>query len=138
MWAKLMILKRQNGDTIVEVIISIAIVGLMLTTAYAITSRNNRSLVDAQERGQALKLVETQIEMLRSAGSFDPGTAKCFSGGSPTNTAADCKLTSNGSKAATGDVAFTLSITGSNPYVIVAQWDSIISGVSNVTVYYRP
>lgn len=129
---------NQRGDTIVEVIISIAIVGLVLTTAYAITNRNNRSLQDAQERGQALKLVETQIEMIRNNNGFDTGAYKCFSDGVPTNIQTDCNQNSVGSTAQNGETGFRLSISGGDPYVIQAEWDSLLNGVANVTAYYRP
>ena len=57
---------RQRGDTIVEVLVAIAVVSLVLTGAYVTT---NHSLIDtraAQERGDALKLAESQLEELRS------------------------------------------------------------------------
>lgn len=134
---------NQAGDTIVEVLIAIGVVGLMLTSAYAITNRSNRSLQDAQEHGQALKLVETQIELLRSAGSLPNGII-CFktSDGTPTSTATDCALGSNGLPA-TKQPTYNLSITHvddanhPNVYAIKAVWDSVLTGKANVTVYYR-
>lgn len=56
---------RQAGDTIVEVLICMAIVSAGLSAAYAI-SRNSLSRVrEAQEHGEALKLAEQQIERLK-------------------------------------------------------------------------
>ena len=134
---------NQAGDTIVEVLIAIGVVGLMLTSAYAITNRSNRSLQDTQEHGQALKLVETQIELLRNNGSFPTGTI-CFktSDGTPTSTVSACTLSPAGLPTTT-QPAFSLSITHvddadhPNVYAVKAVWDSVLSGQANVTIYYR-
>lgn len=135
---------NQTGDTIVEVLIAIGVVGMMLTSAYAITNRSNRSLQDTQEHGQALKLVESQIELMRSNGSFPTGTI-CFKGydtGRAATTPAECALSADGTKA-TAQPTYNMSIThiddSSHPnvYAVKAVWDSVLGGQSNVTVYYR-
>jgi prepilin-type N-terminal cleavage/methylation domain-containing protein len=61
-------LKRldQRGDTIIEVLIAIAIGSLILGITY---STMNRSLITgrrAQERSEALKLAESQLERIKS------------------------------------------------------------------------
>jgi type II secretory pathway pseudopilin PulG len=57
---------RQQGDTIVEVLISIAVVSLILGGAYVSTNRSLQATRDAQERGVAIKLAESQIEQLKN------------------------------------------------------------------------
>lgn len=57
---------RQAGDTIVEVLIATAVLGVVLAGAYGVASRSLRAARQAQERGEALKLVESQIELLKN------------------------------------------------------------------------
>jgi len=60
------ILKNQKGDTIVEVMIVLAILGSALGISYATV---NQSLLDtrqAQEAAQAAQIVQTQVEELRT------------------------------------------------------------------------
>lgn len=57
---------KQRGDTMVEVMICLAILGLMLVSAYTLTNRNRTTSQEAQERSQAVKISEEQLELLRS------------------------------------------------------------------------
>lgn len=57
---------NQNGDTIVEVLICVAILGFVVAAAYSLATRNQIATQKAQERARATALVETQIESLRS------------------------------------------------------------------------
>ena len=59
------ILRHQAGDTIVEVMVVLAVLGLAIGISYATA---NRSLLDArqaQENSQATELLQSQIENLR-------------------------------------------------------------------------
>jgi Tfp pilus assembly protein PilV len=56
----------QTGDTIVEVLLAMAVMSLILGGAYSIA---NRSLIggrQAQERGEALKFTEAQVEKVKT------------------------------------------------------------------------
>src|SRR5687767_4350813 len=55
---------RERGDTIVEVLIAIAVVSLILGGAYTTTNRSMQATRSAQERSVALTLAESQIERL--------------------------------------------------------------------------
>jgi hypothetical protein len=57
--------KNNHGDTIIEVLVSIAALSLILSVSYALTNRNTQTFRQAQERGEALKATESQIELLR-------------------------------------------------------------------------
>ncbi|TAH34192.1 hypothetical protein EYC59_03495 [Candidatus Saccharibacteria bacterium] len=126
---------QQTGDTIVEVLIAVAVIAFTITGAYALSLRSTVSTQDAQERGQALKLVETQLEFLRNAGTISGGN--CFdTTGMPTNT---CTFTPNG---AGTDPAYTMTVAANangctNSYSVQAVWDGIGGGVSNVSMCYR-
>lgn len=126
---------QQAGDTIIEVLVAIAIVAFMLTSAYALSLRSTVSTQDAQERGQGLKLVETQIELLRNAGTISGGN--CFdTTGTPTNS---CTFTPNGTGTSpTYTVAVAANTNGcTGSYSVQAVWDGIGGGVSNVSMCYR-
>ncbi len=62
---------NQRGDTIVEVLIALTVVGFMLTGAYASARRSLFAVRASQERLEALKYAEGQIEMIK----YDIGTA---------------------------------------------------------------
>jgi prepilin-type N-terminal cleavage/methylation domain-containing protein len=78
-------LKRlgQRGDTIVEVMIVLAVLGLALSISYATANRGLQQSRNAQEHSQALGIIDSQVELLRSAfakqaGSTLPGTPFCL------------------------------------------------------------
>jgi len=57
---------RQSGDTIVEVLIVLAILGLALSISYATANKGLQQSRNAQEHSEALALVNSQVELLRS------------------------------------------------------------------------
>lgn len=54
-----------GGDTIVEVLIAVALIGVILAGTYAIANRSSTAIRQSQERTDALKIAETQIEQLK-------------------------------------------------------------------------
>lgn len=72
------------GDTIIEVILAIAIVSSILGGAYVSANYSLNNSRQAQERGEALKIVESQLEKLKQladAGNtaiFTVGTSFCI------------------------------------------------------------
>lgn len=63
---------RQTGDTIVEVLIVIVVMGVVVSAGYGIAIRSLQSTQLAQEKGYALKLAESQLERLKAAAAADP------------------------------------------------------------------
>lgn len=59
--------KYNRGDTIVEVLLALTIVSSMLGGAYVLANRSLNNSRASQERGEALKLVEAQLERLNNA-----------------------------------------------------------------------
>ncbi|HSX43710.1 MAG TPA: type II secretion system protein [Candidatus Saccharimonadales bacterium] len=55
----------QNGDTIVEVLICMAIVSFSLGISYGITRRSLAQVRVGEERSQALKIAQQQLERLK-------------------------------------------------------------------------
>jgi type II secretory pathway pseudopilin PulG len=58
---------NNRGDTIVEVLLAIAIVSSVLGGAFVSASRSLRGTQVSQERGEALQLVEGQLERVKAA-----------------------------------------------------------------------
>lgn len=56
---------RERGDTIVEVLLSLAVLGAVLGAAYVVSNRNIITNRVSQERLEAVKLAETQFERLK-------------------------------------------------------------------------
>lgn len=67
------------GDTIVEVLIATAIVSLILGGAYATSTRSLKTTRQAEERVEALKYTESQLERLRTSTTASTGSSNfCF------------------------------------------------------------
>jgi Tfp pilus assembly protein PilV len=62
---KLHLTKNNKGDTIVEVMLCIAIVAAVITGAYALASHSLQEGVAASEHGEAIKLAQGQVEALK-------------------------------------------------------------------------
>lgn len=139
---------NQRGDTIVEVLIAIAIVSMVLGGAYATTNKSLQATRSAQEQGVGLKLVETQLEQLKSLADTPGGLATtpasfCIvqTAGKPTVTStasagSPCTLNSNGATATSADQpAYQLAITQLTPnnFRITNSWVDV-SGKQNDSV----
>ena len=62
---------EQRGDTIIEVLLAMSVLGMVLGTSFGIVNRSLATGRDAQERSEATKLAESQVEKLKTASS-DP------------------------------------------------------------------
>jgi prepilin-type N-terminal cleavage/methylation domain-containing protein len=141
----------QRGDTIIEVLISIAVVSLILGGAFATTRRSQEGVRDSQEHAQALKLLESQLEQVRADATktgdiFAAGTPFCMYGNTPVSTSGATASTcvQNGSgQPSSAEPAYSLSITrntssGGFLFTIQAQWDSVTGdGKAQEQMVYR-
>jgi prepilin-type N-terminal cleavage/methylation domain-containing protein len=124
---------KQRGDTIVEVLIAIAVISLILGGAYVTTNTSLRATRSAQERGNALKLVESQLEQLKGIIDANPnavfGTSPAppspfcvFNNAVVAPTTGNCTLNTSGAPTTT-DPKFNLAITRTgNSFVIRNTW----------------
>lgn len=64
---------NQAGDTIVEIMIALSITSFLLVIAYSTASKSLTGAQQSQDRGQAIKVAESQAEALRLLTS--PATA---------------------------------------------------------------
>lgn len=58
--------QRDRGDTLVEVLLAMSVIGLVLGASYAIANRSLATGRNAQEQTEAVKLAESQLEFLRA------------------------------------------------------------------------
>jgi type II secretory pathway pseudopilin PulG len=136
---RLKMFKNQRGDTIVEVLIAIAVVSSILGTAYAIVSRNSRSFQQVNERTEALKIAESQLESIRSFASGPPtadqvivfadNTPFCINGGAKTSMS-QCVI----------DSRYNVEVikpAGDTLYQVDVRWDSLTGGQDQVGLRYR-
>lgn len=79
-----MIKLNSGGDTIVEVLVAIVVIGVVLSGAFVAVNRNSNTSLQVQERSQAIKIVETQLERLKGIASdpsldvFNTATPRVF------------------------------------------------------------
>lgn len=57
--------KAEHGDTIVEVLISIAVAAFAIGTSYAIANKSLDNAISARERNEALNIIQNQISNLK-------------------------------------------------------------------------
>ncbi|HSX30213.1 MAG TPA: prepilin-type N-terminal cleavage/methylation domain-containing protein [Candidatus Saccharimonadales bacterium] len=124
---------KQRGDTIVEVLIAMAVVSLILGGAYVTTNRSLLATRSAQERSIALKLAESQMERLKSLVATNPdqifGAAApstfCISNTNTVQTApsAACGFNAAGAGNSTTEPVFKIAITKSgNQFNLNETW----------------
>lgn len=149
-----MIYKSQIGDTIVEVLLAMAVVSSVLGGAYVAANRSVNANRSAQERAEAVKLVESQLERLKAA-TGDPAVFSdnvyCFdvSSGSvtpvefsgPLASMPDIKTDDPGiypaSCVSASAAAYSLSVdkdTATNNFAVRARWDKAGGGSREETV----
>src|ERR1017187_1268844 len=63
---------HQKGDTIIEVLIAIAIISFILGGAYVTSNNSLLATHDAQEHGAALQLLQTEVELLKGVVDTNP------------------------------------------------------------------
>ena len=69
---------NQRGDTIVEVLIAIAVVSSILASSFVVIHRTSQNIRQSEEHGVALKLIEGQVEQLKAAAANGANTNAIF------------------------------------------------------------
>lgn len=137
----------ERGDTIVEVIIVIAVVSLILAGGFVTTNHSLQSTRDAQERGSSLKLAESQMEQIKDLAETNPDLL--FGAGAPTPfcisdmgavvaaSSAECAMDTVGSPTSTEPI-FHVSITRSiNLFTVDNTWTSPRGDANSLKLEYR-
>jgi hypothetical protein len=62
-----------RGQTIVEVLLGVSILGLVLVASYVASNRSLRAMQDAQERTEAMRHATSMVETIRFYSTLQPG-----------------------------------------------------------------
>lgn len=146
-------IQRQRGDTIVEVLLAMSVIGLVLGAAFGIANRSVSIGQDAQERTEALKIAETQLEIFRSEYQDNPAVNGrtslnpfCFDVTQPTLAVTNsdeepCNLVNGNGQ----DGLYRIEIRPpldpdtNTTYQIVVIWQRQgTTDDNNVTIFYKP
>ena len=147
----LIVIKRQNGDTIVEVLIAMAVASSILALTYTTMNRNLLITQTAQERTEATKLAQGQLESLKAVTDTTvPASTKfCFSttgvltsGFSPSipTDSLDADDFTGYPGACNQESIYYIAIkrTATKSYTIYVRWDRVDGGARDqVVMAYR-
>jgi type II secretory pathway pseudopilin PulG len=154
----------QRGDTIVEVLISLAVIASLMAGAFVVSRSSSVNVRTSQEHAEALQLLQGQVEMLRAeATSVAAGTTwtppaanfcmdqapggvnygKAIAAGGASS---PCSISNNGS-AYTYDVSITKDTSAAarsaltagfgETYVFSVSWDALAGGQNTESIVYR-
>ncbi len=137
----------QRGDTIVEVLISIAVIATVLGGAFVVVRTSNRNVRISQEHVEALGLLRGQVELLRSIATASGGFAKLSTAPA---TASFCINTSgtlvpSNPANCTMNTWYLLSISrdpgpidlaATTKYTFAVSWDSLNGGKDQEQLVY--
>jgi prepilin-type N-terminal cleavage/methylation domain-containing protein len=59
--------QNQRGDTVIEVLIALAIISSVLAGAFFVTNHSSQNVRDTEEHSQAIQLLQGQVEQIRAA-----------------------------------------------------------------------
>lgn len=138
---------KQQGETIVEVLIAVAVIGMTLGGAFVTTNRNIQASRNTEERSAALKIAESQIEQLKTLATNNP--TKIFVDALPgefclnagevfASTNSRCKVDLKGNAVtATPQYEIRASKSGNN-FAVRVNWDQVgRTNQGNVRMVYR-
>lgn len=153
---------KQAGDTIIEVLFAMSIVGIVLGSAFGMMNLATKTGRSAQERTEALKVAESQLELLKKFYKINPAAYQTLSASNPahhfcvTDDPAAHSLASERAPTALADVCtntngneepglYSIDITpnesgNTGTYLITITWTLINSkgpDPGRVSIYYR-
>ena len=140
------IVKNQRGDTIVEVMVSLIILSLVITSVYAIVSRSLDSGSLASQRTEALSLAQSQVDLLANARTNDPTFATDYQSNTPfcinTDGSKNTTAPNNSDKLCDSfsGTQYNVGVSyANNIFTITAQWPSATAtgGQDNLNLYYK-
>ena len=148
--------RRQAGDTIVEVMIVLAVLGLAIGVSYATANRSLLNARQAQENSIATELAQSQVEAIQSLGcgsanpTCDPTIAsnashqlfnQPASGFCLDTSTAPAQIKPITDPLCTTDGLYHTKITYNNAtkiFTVVVSWDDVLGqGTDTVTMNYQ-
>jgi prepilin-type N-terminal cleavage/methylation domain-containing protein len=134
-------LQRNNrGDTIIEVMIVLAVLGLAIGISYATANRSLLNARQAQENSQATALAQSQVEALRTLAAS--GTPNIFQSGPYCISQTTPYSVQTGAACNRGTIPYNIAVTyDNNPtdtFTVKIGWPDVIgTGDDTVTIVYR-
>lgn len=131
------LIQSQAGDTIVEVLIAIAVIGSVLGTAYALVNNAVQTSQQSQEHSRALAIAESQIERIKvndAARNADQGREFCVITGSPEYNLDNCKF-DDGSALQRYETKVTKD--ASSNFTVDVTWDGPKGRTESVSLIYK-
>lgn len=150
-----------RGDTIIEVLVSTAVLGIVLGISYNVANRSLRTGLAASQRREAVAVAQGQIELLKKAHRNDASSAYQFQAGAFSTLFQDSSSTfcaASGNNATSNPVILKFATTDSrctisnysisitygtgqakaNTYAITVSWPSL-NGSANqtLTMFYQ-
>ncbi len=136
---------NQLGDTIVEVLLAIAVVGIVLTATFVSANRSLRGIQLSKDRSEALTLAKSAVteikeDIQKPIPALSAGSNGCLAGNLTITTSTPCPdIGSNGffqAKISRGSSGGTPD--ESNKYTIMVTWVSATSGTpQQLEIIYR-
>lgn len=137
-------LRRFNdrGDTIVEVLICAAIITLILSAAFNSSRDSLFQFQQAQERGEATKVIEEQAERLRASASLNTAsTSGVFSAAASGNFCVNATLAVQPAPCLNGvEARYETTIVrqpDGRTFTITTNWDRVSGGQETLISAYR-
>lgn len=144
----------QAGDTIVEVLLAIAVVSSALGIAYSVMNRNLLIVRGNQERSEASKMALSQIELMKNAagssgasmpttigGPFCMGASgpvvNGWTGGAGSADVEDDNFSGYPGECQSGFYRMMLRYNSDGAYTVSVRWDSLQGGRSEIVMAYR-
>ena len=135
----------ERGDTIVEVLIAIAVLSLILGGAFVLTNRSLQATRTAQERLNATKLVESQIEQIKNFAAtsgdqvFSAPASFCINNSGVVKPSSDAGCHVGVDGAATSiEPIFNIAVTRSaNTFTTTSTWNSVSGGKNSALIVYK-
>lgn len=128
----------ERGDTIVEVLIAVAVASSVLVSAFVVVRHTMNNTQQANEHTEAANYIQGQIEQLKSLAAqpsntvFSQTAPFCVNGGAITTNLASCRVGTNS--------RYQLSVTppsgGSNTFTFRSAWTGPTGAAENVSMKY--
>lgn len=154
--------RRTAGDTIVEVLIAVVVIATALGIAYTVATRSLQTARQSQERSEALKIAEGQLELIKGFNEdpnkdvhnniYPQGTVFCLKPTDPINTVGtrynttglppttSAGLATYNANCKIGVYRVGVNVTNRTNYEIVVRWERLgrdIDTIDEVKLNYR-
>ncbi len=104
-----------RGDTVMEVIIALAVIGVVISAVYASASKSLTTARSSQERVEALMVAEGQVEQLRSLPAPGALSLPCLVGG----------VASSACSSGIYNIAITHPAPTTNVFMVKVSWNGV-------------